>query len=155
MKPLDRTLDRVQREVELDGRSHSECVYLRNLSLTVQSKHVQTTQEEMDHDRLNKLKDVINSLRSENMWMSAELSCGGMHLHFLENDTCIDMIASVPHADVYNSLEQLIVKATKTLKDLCLITNDTAGEITFNLGYAFAKYSDMIYVEENILDYGD
>ena len=29
------------------------------------------------------------------------------------------------------------------------------GEITFNLGYAYAMYPDMIYVEENTIDYGD
>ena len=86
MKPLDRILDRIQRQVELEGKSHAECVYLTNLSFQVQSKHVPVQQEEMDHDRLNKLKDVINNLRSENMWMSAELSCGGMHLHFIEQE---------------------------------------------------------------------
>ena len=155
MKPLDRTLDRVQRQVELEGKSHAECVYLTNLSFKVQSKHVPAPQEEMDHDRLNKLKDVINDLRSENMWMSAEITCGGMHLHFLEQDTCIDMIVSIPQADVYNSLERNVVSAAKTLRDLCLITNDTAGEMTINMGYAFAMYPDMVYVEENTLDYGD
>ena len=32
MKPLDRVLDRIQRQVELEGKSHAECVYLTNLS---------------------------------------------------------------------------------------------------------------------------
>ena len=155
MKPLDRILDRVQRQVELEGKSHAECVYLTNFSFEVQSKHVPAPQEEMDHDRLNKLKDVINNLRSENRWMSAELSCGGMHLHFLERETCIDLIVSVPQADVYNSLERSVVLAAKTLRDLCLITNDNPGEMTFNLGYAFSMYQDMVYIEENTLDYGD
>lgn len=155
MKPLDRVLDRVQRQVELEGNSHAECVFLTNLSFKIPSKHVPVKQEEMDHDRLNKLKDVINNLRSENMWMSAEISCGGMHLHFLELDNCIDLIVSVTQADVYNNLEKLAQKAAKSLKDLCLITNDTPGEMTFNLGYAYAMYSDMIYVEENTIDYGD
>ena len=155
MKPLDRILDRIQRQVELEGKSHAECVYLTNLSFQVQSKHVPVQQEEMDCDRLNKLKDVINNLRSENMWMSAELSCGGMHLHFLEQDSCIDMTVCISHADVYNTLEKSAEKAAKTLRDFCLITNDTPGEITFNLGYAYAMYPDMIYVEENTIDYGD
>ena len=109
----------------------------------------------MDHDRLNKLKDVINDLRSENKWMSAELSCGGMHLHFIEQDSCIDLIVNLPQADVYNTLEKHIIRSTETLRDLCLITNDVAGEITFNLGYVYAMYPDMVYIEENIIDYGD
>ena len=155
MKPLDRILDRIQRQVELEGKSHAECVYLTNLSFQVQSKHVPVQQEEMDHDRLNKLKDVINNLRSENMWMSAELSCGGMHLHFIEQESCINLTVCVTSADVYNSLEKFAEKAARTLKDFCLIINDTPGTITFNLGYAYSMYSDMIYVEENTIDYGD
>ena len=87
--------------------------------------------------------------------MSAEISCSGMHLHFLDQDSCIDMIVNIPQADVYNSLEHQVVSATKTLRDLCLITNDIPGEIIFNLGYVFAMYPDMVYIEENTLDYGD
>lgn len=155
MKPLDKILDRVQRQVELEGRSHLECVYLTNYSFKVQSKHISTEFEEMDCTRLNKLKEVINNLRSENMWMSAELSCGGIHFHFIEQDTCIDMIANIPQADVYNSLEQKVISAAKTLKDLCLITNDNHGEITFNVNCIFSMYSDMVYIEENVIDYGD
>ena len=155
MKPLDRVLDRVQRQVELEGRSHAECVFLTGQSFKIRSKHVQIAQEEIDCDRLNKLKDVINNLRSENMWMSAEVSCSGMHLHFLENHTRIDMIVSIPQADVYNTLENHVIKAVKTLKDLCLMTNDNAGEITFNIGYVYAMYNDMVYIEENTIDYGD
>ena len=62
---------------------------------------------------------------------------------------------TLPQSDVYNTLERSVGLAAKNLRDLCLMTNDNPGSITVNIGYAFANYVDMIYVEENTIDMGD
>ena len=156
MKPLDRALDRVQREVELDGRSHAECVFLQNLEIQIPSKHVPVgNEEQLEIEQLNELKEVVNRLRSDNMWMEATLNCGTHVIQFLENDVYLDMMVTLYQTDVYRTLERDMVSCAQILRDLCLMTNDNAGEITFKIGCAFAKYSDMVYVEENTIDMGD
>jgi hypothetical protein len=156
MNPFDRTLDLLQRKVELEGRSHAECVYLINESFRVTSNCIPHSPDSaLEIEQLNRLKEVVNNLRSENMWMSAYLDIGDMLVHFQEKDTCIDMTVTLRQADVYNTLERSVGLAAKTLRDLCLMTNDNSGSITVNIGYAFANYVDMIYVEENTIDMGD
>ena len=157
MKPLDRVLDRVQRQVELEGRSHAECVYLSNQSFQVPSNQIPPPprEESLEIDQLNKLKDVVYNLRSDNMWTGAILFCGGIWFQFMETDTTIDVTVTFPQADVYNNLEKLLVTTSSTLRDLCLITNDVPGLITVNVGYMFARYQDMVYVEENTIEYGE
>ena len=156
MNPFDRTLDLLQRKVELEGRSHAECVFLTNQSIQVPSNCIpHSTEESLEIDQLNRLKDAVNCLRSENMWTSATLTEGDMLVQFVEEDTSINLTVTLPQADVYKSLERSVVLACKHLRDLCLMTNDNPGLITVNIGYAFADYVDMIYVEENTIDMGD
>lgn len=89
------------------------------------------------------------------MWTGAILFCGGIWFQFMETDTTIDVTVTFPQADVYNNLEKLLVTTSSTLRDLCLITNDVPGLITVNVGYMFARYQDMVYVEENTIEYGE
>ena len=106
-------------------------------------------------EQLNELKEAVFRLRSDNMWMDATLNCGTHVIQFLENDINLDMVVTLYHADVYNNLEKSMICCAKTLQTLCLMTNDNPGTITFKIGCAFARYSDMVYVEENVIDYGD
>lgn len=156
MNPFDRTLDLLQRKVEMEGRSHAECVFLINQSFQVSSNCIPHSPDStLEIEQLNRLKEAVNNLRSENMWMSAFLEEGDMLIHFQEKDTCIDLTVTLLQADVYNTLERSVSLAAKNLRDLCLMTNDNPGSITVNIGYAFANYTDMIYVEENTIDMGD
>ena len=156
MKPFERTLDLLQREVELKGRCHEECVYLTNQSFQVSSINVsKLSKENLELEQLNRLKEVINNLRSENRWMSAVLHGDRMTIQFQESETRINATVSLPEADVYNSLESLVHTVSETLNDLCLVNNENPGTITVNIGYVYARYTDMIYIEENIIDFGD
>ena len=156
MNPFDRTLDLLQRKVELEGRSHADCVYLINQSFQVSSNYIpHSPDSKLEIEQLNRLKDAVYNLRSDNMWMSSVVTEGEMLLHFQERDTCIDLTVTLSQADVYNTLERSVSLAAKNLRDLCLMTNDNPGSITVNIGYAFANYTDMIYVEENTIDMGD
>jgi len=48
MNTTDRILDIVQREVELDGRSHADCVYLNDISFTIE-RSAYATPSDADH----------------------------------------------------------------------------------------------------------
>jgi hypothetical protein len=45
MNTTDRILDTVQRKVELDGRSHADCVYLNDLSFTIERDEYEVPSE--------------------------------------------------------------------------------------------------------------
>ena len=75
MNPFDRTLDLLQRKVEMEGRSHAECVYLINQSFQVSSNCIPHSPDStLEIEQLNRLKEAVNCLRSDNKWMDSPLS---------------------------------------------------------------------------------
>ena len=166
MSTTDQILDRVQREVEYDGTSHAECVFLNDLTLnipraTYEVPHLSSTNEELfDAD----FSGVLEALNFPNRWMDLvvqnyvdiQTPPRVTSLQFIEKDhRVVDMTVTMTRCDMYGELPDDVVSANLSLFRFCDESGFTPGDVNFRIGIAYTLYSDMEYVEEGIIDWGD
>jgi len=167
MNPLDRVLDEIQKKVELEGRSHSACVYIQNLQFKVTPREITSSLPTVEDlptlDQLKEFKGVISNVRDDDKWKSAVMVFGGGSLYpsrclshqFIEDGCQTNLSVNYSEADVYKDLEKIIASSYKILREFCTILGERPGDITINIGCAFARYNDMLYVEEYTFEFGE
>jgi hypothetical protein len=166
MKSTDQILDFFQREVEYEGTSHANCVYLNDLKIelprnTYEVPHFSTTNEELfDAD----FSCILEALNFPDRWMDLvvqnEVDCPNpprvTSIQFLESQTRVmDMIVNLTNCDMYGELPDDAVSANLTLFRFCDESGYEPGDITLRIGVGYTLYTDMEYVEEGTIDWGD
>jgi hypothetical protein len=203
MNSTDRVLDYVQRKVELDGRSHLDCVYLNDLQFTVERNQyaVPTAADVMaaavdvdwfftaakkrmvvshpspdisfwvrtwGRDALPygytwDVQQLLENLQSDTAWRQGMLynpvipsapSCVTCY-QFTPEGNNLHCSVSVRSSDVYKVLPQEVAMTDLILKRIAAQIGMAPGRLTFNLGNAHCFYSDMEYVEEYLLHWGN
>ena len=167
MNPLDRVLSEIQKKVELEGRSHSDCVFFQDLQVRVTHREASSSFPDGNDlptiDQVKGFKGVISNVRDDENWRSAVLSYSGdsffpshcLSHQFIEAGLKTNLSVCFSEADVYNDLEKIVASSSKVLNEFCHIVGDRPGDITINIGCAYARYSDMLYVEEFTFEFGD
>ena len=65
------------------------------------------------------------------------------------------MAVSLSHCDMYGQLPDDVVSANLMLFRFCDESGYTPGDVKLNVGIAYTLYTDMEFVEEGIVDWGD
>lgn len=164
MRTTDQLLDVYQREVEYDGTSHAECVFLNDFSFTFprdiyEDPQFATTYNELfDAD----FQHIIEDLNSPELWKNlAIVNTDGaaprvLSIQFVEVPTGkMDLIVNLSSCDMYGELPNDIVSANLLLFRFCDETGYDPGDLHFKVGVSYTLYVDMEYVEEGIVDWGD
>ena len=203
MNRTDIILDDVQREVELAGRSHADCVYLNDISFTIErNSYAVPTNADSPGAALDvgwffaaaergmiiphpapdqsfwlrkfgrdaypygynwNLPYLLENIHYPDSWrrcvlynpMIADEPPCVLCYQFHPNGDYLDITATMRSSDVYGILPQDVTMTDLILKRIAEPAGLRPGALTFNIGNAHAYYSDMEYVEEFTLDWGD
>lgn len=162
----DRILEIFQREVEYDGTSHAECVFLNDLTLTIPRDSYEVPRLSSTHEELFEadFTGVFEALNSPKRWKELVVHNTTSVLNpprvlFIQlresSHRVIDMAVSLSHCDMYGQLPDDVVSANLMLFRFCDESGYTPGDVTLNVGIAYTLYTDMEFVEEGIVDWGD
>ena len=165
MSTTDQLLDIYQREVEYEGTSHAKCVFLNDFSFTIprfeyENPRFSTTYRELfDAD----LYYVVEDFNSPECWKNLTVINTGdgaaprvLSVQFIETPAgTVNITANLSSCDMYGELPDDVVSANLLLLRFCDETGANPGELQFNVGVSYTLYTDMEYVEEGIIDWGD
>ena len=166
MSTTDQLLGDAQRTVELDGTSHANCVYLNDLTFTLPRDNYTNPQFATTHDELfdADLSAVIEDYTFPERWKNLVVRNHDEHfdpprvlsIQFIESTQGrMDLTVNMAHCDLYGELPDDVVAANLTLFRFCVEAGCNPGNLTFNIGVAYTLYTDMEFVDEGIVDWGD